>query len=300
MFLLDWASPTFKSCYRKMSQNAKDFKDIKHGCDIYYMLNLSSFREAFNRDKKLLLNDARDFFLFMVISILGTLIFYKQTHDELISTVILFVLWIFFWKESALRGKVFLVLASVIGYVHELIGVKIGFFTYLGGVFGGVPLWVLPGYGAIFWASYNFWKVFEKSYSQKRWFSYVTYFIIASVMVIFAVDYIFLDLLQKPLIILVEFTIVFMLFRSAREIRLAYFVGLFTVFDEIAGEIIGTWVHQSFSLFSLMSGYVFLLWICLTVTAMLKGTKEWRPIEVIGAIILFAFFGVDVAAKVLA
>ncbi|MBW6451638.1 MAG: hypothetical protein K0B02_02815 [DPANN group archaeon] len=261
------------------------------------MFNFQSLKAAFDKDKKILLNNAWDFFLFMVISIVGTLIFYTQTGDEFTSAFVLFILWLFFWKESDLRGKVFLVLASVIGFVHELIGVKIGYFTYLNGVIGGVPLWVIPGYGAIFWASYNLWKVFEQKYSEHKWFSYVNYFILFFIFAMFIIDYFFLDLALKPFLILFEFAFAFLIFKTANMMRLAFFVGLFTVFDEIAGEILGAWSHSSFSLFSLMSGYVFLLWICLTVTDLIKGTKKWSYLEVLAMIILLSFFGFDVMLK---
>ncbi|MCK5474433.1 MAG: hypothetical protein KAI53_03440, partial [Candidatus Aenigmarchaeota archaeon] len=68
----------------------------------------------------------------------------------------------------------------------------------------------------------------------------------------------------------------------------------FTVFDEIAGELIGTWSHPVFSIFSLMAGYVFLLWMCLTITDILQGTKKWRLIEVLCATAFFVIFGLMV------
>lgn len=269
-----------------------DFSSVKKALG-----NFSSVRKAFGKNKELLLNDVNDFFLFMVFAILGTLIFYRQTQDELTATLILSLLWIFFWKESGLRGKVLLVSASAIGYVHELIGVYAGFFSYLGGFFGGVPLWIIPGYGAIFWASYNFWRIFEKTHAQKPWFAYIYPICLGSFAGLFAIDYVWLGLSMQPITILSGLVLSLMLFKSEKQITLAYFVAFFTVFDEIAGELIGTWSHPVFSIFSLMSGYIFLLWMCLTITDVLNGTKKWRPIEVAGAIGLLILFGVDVAAR---
>ncbi len=246
------------------------------------------------RGKDTLIHDAKDFFIFVVIAIIGTLIFYRQTQDEFAATLILAILWLFFWRESDKKGKVFLTFAAVIGYVHELIGVKAGFFTYLGGVFGGVPLWVLPGYGAIFWASYNFGKIFEEAYEKKPWFPKIPYVFIGVTIALALIDWFALGLSEYPVQIALWFALSLLLFKSWGEVRRAYFVALFTVFDEIMGEILGTWSHASFSIFSLMSGYVFLLWMCLTITELLEGKKKWRAIEIICAIGLFILFGWDV------
>jgi len=248
--------------------------------------------------KEYFLHDAKDFLLFVITAILGTLIFYRQTEDEITATLILSLLWYFFWKESDLQGKVFLVAASLIGYIHELVGVKAGFFTYLGGFFGGVPLWILPGYGAIFWASYNFWKIFEETYKNSKWFSRIPAAAVGITVALAAVDAIFFDLLIDPIFITLGLVLALLLFKNLAEVRMAYFVATFTVFDEIAGELIGTWHHPIFSIFSLMSGYVFFLWIAITIKEMLSGTKKWRAIEIIGAILFLAIFAKDVLAGI--
>ena len=244
--------------------------------------------------KEYFLHDVKDFLLFVVTAILGTLIFYRQTGDELTATLILSLLWYFFWRESDLQGKVFLVAASVVGYIHELIGVKAGFFTYYGGFFGGVPLWVLPGYGAIFWAAYNFWKIFEETYKDRKWFSKIPAAAIGITIALAIVDAAFFDLPKDPIFITLGLALSLLLFKNLAEVRMAYFVATFTVFDEIAGEFIGTWHHPIFSIFSLMSGYVFFLWIALSIKEILQGTKKWRAIEIIGAILFLAIFAKDV------
>ncbi len=249
------------------------------------------------RSKDILLHDAKDFFIFVISAIVGTLIFYRQTQDEFTATLIIFALFVFFWRESDKRGRVFLIFASVIGYAHELIGVKAGFFTYLGGFFGGVPIWILPGYGAIFWASYNFGRIFEEKYSKAPWFPKLWYVFIGITAALLAIDWIALDFSMHPIQIALWFVLSLAIFKSWGEVRLAYFVALFTVFDEIMGEIIGVWSHPSFSIFSLMSGYVFLLWMCITITEVLEGTKKWNLKEIVCAIGLFVLFGLDVWAK---
>lgn len=260
------------------------------------ILSVKQFSKGLEQEKNYLLHDVKDFLLFVITSIVGVLIFYTQTGDELTATLILSLLWLFFWKESDLQGKVFLVAASVIGYVHELVGVKAGFFTYLGGFFGGVPIWVLPGYGAIFWASYNFWKIFEETYGKKKWFSRIPLIIGGITLLLILVDAAFFDLLESPFSIILGLLLSLILFKSIAEVRLAYFVAVFTVFDEIAGEIVGAWYHPQFSIFSLMSGYVFLLWMSLTIKEILSETKNWRAIEIMSAILFLAIFAKDVVA----
>ncbi len=258
------------------------------------IMDFLMLKSSLKRSKDALLHDAKDFFIFVISAIIATLIFYRQTQDEFTATLILSLLWLFFWRESDKRGKVFLVSAAVIGYAHELVGVKAGFFAYLGGFFGGVPLWVLPGYGAIFWASYNFAKIFDEKYGKALWFRKIGYIFFGVSAALLAIDWFGLDLSLNPVQIGLWFALSLILFKSWNEIRLAYFVGLFTVFDEIAGEIIGTWTHATFSIFSLMSGYVFLLWMCLTITEVINGTKKWRAIEAVSAIGLFLLFGREV------
>lgn len=258
----------------------------------------SKFSKELEHRKNYMLHDASDFLAFVVASIIGVLIFYRQTQDEFTSILILSLLWYFFWRESDMQGKILLVAASAIGYVHELIGVKVGFFTYLDGFFGGVPLWVLPGYGAIFWASYNFWRIFEETYRNEKWFSKIPYAAAAITALLVAVDSAFFGFLLKPLMFSAEIILSFLLFRSLAEVRLAYFVAAFTVFDEIAGELIGTWHHSIFSIFSLMSGYVFLLWMSLTIKELLQGTKKWSVLEVVSALAYLGLFAADVWKRV--
>ena len=258
------------------------------------LIKLSEIRKRLEKTEDIVLEDAKYFLAFVIVAILSILIFFRQTQDDITATIILALLWWLFWKKSDLRGKVFLILASFVGYVHEIIGVYFGLFTYLGGFIGGVPLWVLPGYGAIFWASYNFWKVFEKEYSSASWFIHINKIVFTSFFVLLFIDYMWLGFMLEPGIILFRLLLAFILFTNMQEMRLAYFVAIFTVFDEIAGELIGTWSHPVFSIFSLMAGYVFLLWMCLTITDILQGTKKWRLIEVLCATAFFVIFGLMV------
>jgi hypothetical protein len=269
------------------------------------MLNLGakscSSHRCILRDKgRLLLTNVRYFPIFMLVTIFGTLILYRYTYSgdgisgdiwsEILPTLILSFLWLLFWKTSCSKGRIFLVVASVIGYVHEVLGVQHGYFTYLGGVYGGVPLWLLPGYGTIFWSAHNLWKGFEGAFLKYKWFHNVNYLAILSMAILLFVDYFIFTLSHDMGAILFKFVLVFMLFKGLAELRLAYFVGFFTVLTEFAGETLGTWSHPEFSFFSLMAGYVFLLWVCLTLNDYIKGAKKWGRIEAVAAVIMTTFY----------
>ncbi|WP_445475454.1 hypothetical protein ACT9XH_01530 [Methanococcoides methylutens] len=263
---------------------------------------------------RILVNTPLYFCLFMLFTILGTLAYYIRTKDEITPAIILSVLWVLFWKNSNVEGKIFLVVASVFGYIHELLGVQYGYFTYLGGAIGNVPIWILPGYGTIFWSAHNLWKIFEKQYSRSKWFHFTDHFVILSFVLLILADYRYFDLAKEPLNTSIKFAIVFMLFRNFNLLRLAYFTGFFTVLTETAGETLGTWSHPSFSLLSLMAGYVFLLWICLSLAEVIEvrrgndhgnyqliscisalkgfvnGQKEWTKREATAALLLTSFY----------
>jgi hypothetical protein len=253
-------------------------------------LSVYSPGSILNEKSKILLNSAQYFAVFMLSVIFGVLIYYTNTVDEIVPTVILSVLWILFWKNTDEKGRIFLVIASVFGYVHEILGVRYGYFTYLGGFIGGSPIWLIPGYGTIFWSSHNLWKNFEERYSTKQWFHYSNYFVAISLAALFAIDYIVFDLSTDLAGILIKFTLAFMLFRTFNGFRLAYFVGFFTVLTELTGELLGTWSHPDFSLLSLMAGYVFLLWVCLTINDLSKGRSSRNTKESAAAAVLTTFY----------
>lgn len=261
------------------------------------------------------------FSLFMLVTIIFTLIFYIQTKNEILPAIILSILWIYFWKISEIEGKTFLIVASVFGYVHELLGVQYGYFTYLNGVFGDVPIWILPGYGTIFWSAFNLSNIFEKQYSRVKWFRFTDYFIIASFFALVVFDLLYFDLSRSPVSIGLKFVVMFMLFSTFHMLRLAYLTGFFTVLTETLGETLGAWQHPDFSLLSLMAGYVFLLWICLsisevrtkhktqdhqnflagtitTLVGFVNGSKQWTKKEATAAVLLTSFYTLSLLGMV--
>ncbi len=267
----------------------------------HFWVNTCSSHGCILRDKgRLLLTNVWYFPIFMLVTIFGTLILYTYTYSgdgvsgdlraEFLPTLILSSLWLLFWKNSCSKGRIFLVVASVIGHVHEVLGVQHGYFTYLGGAYGGVPLWLLPGYGTIFWSAHNLWKGFEGAFSKQHWFHYVNYYLLASSILLLLLDYFVFSLSHDLVAITLKFVIVFMLFKGIAELRLAYFVAFFTVLTEFTGEILGAWSHPNFSFFSLMAGYVFLLWVCMTLHDYLKGIKKWGKIEAVAAVVMVTFY----------
>ena len=243
-----------------------------------------------DKKSKIVINNFLYFTVFMLLSIYGVLFFYELTEIEIIPFLYLSIIWFIFWQNSEFRGKLFLFIASVFGYIHELIGVHFEYFIYLGGVIGGVPICILPGYGAIFWSSYNLWRTFEENYSNRHWFNQTNFVILIAFLLLILVDYLYFDLSANLLPIIAKFGLAVLLFKSIRGYRLVAFVGFFTVLTEFSGETIGTWYHPEFSFFSLMAGYIFLLWICLTLNDLFKHKKDWGKIEAFAAISLSIFY----------
>lgn len=238
------------------------------------LMNLQFLKRYIKSKIRIIVNTPLYFFLFMLVTIASTLVYYLLIKDEFTPAVILSVLWFIFWKNSKIEGRTILVVASFVGYIHELLGVQYGYFAYLNGIIGNVPIWILPGYGAIFWSSYNLWKIFEEKYSGHKWFGFIDHFIFLSLLLLVITDYRYFDLTKDTLIISTKFIIALMLIRNFDMLRLAYFTGAFTLLNEIAGETLGTWAHRDFSLLSLMAGYIFLLWLCLSIVEVKEASKE--------------------------
>lgn len=243
-----------------------------------------------NNKFDLLLTNPLFFAIFMIVIIFSVLIYYRFFKDEFIPFILLGIFWIIFWIHSDNDEYIMLILPSFFGFIHELIGVKHGYFTYLNGIIGGAPLWLIPGYGAIFWSSYHMWNIFYKKYNQKTFFKYIIHFIVLTFIILITIDFFLFDLNQNPFMIMLKFFLVFLLFRNLNNIKLAYFVAFFTVLTELTGEILGTWYHPTFSVFSLMSGYVFLLWICLTVNKFINKEYINSHIEVLAGTIVSVFY----------
>lgn len=258
----------------------------------YNGIKKSMLTNSLDTKISVLLSNPHYFFVFMLSVIFGVLVYYTNTVDEIMPAIVLSVLWVLFWKNSDSQGRIFLIIASVFGYIHELLGVRYGYFTYLGGFIGGSPIWLIPGYGAIFWSSHNLWKIFEDKYSDRKWFRFTGAFVALSFTVLVTADYILFDLSENMMGIMAKFVLAFMLFSTIQGLRLAYFVAFFTVLTELTGEMLGTWYHPDFSLLSLMAGYVFMLWLCLALNSISKGTylKNRRKTESFAAVILTAFY----------
>ena len=244
-----------------------------------------------NKIQQNIINNTKQFTVFCIVNIIGILIYYSFTKDELLPFLYLSMLWVIFWKNSTtLEEKIILIGASTIGILHEILGSNLGWFTYTTGIAFGAPTWIMPGYGVIFWASYNLWTHFEKYHPIKeKLFSKI--FIIGSAGLI-AFDLFVLNMINSLSVIVAipSYIAAFSLFKRGKERHLAVATGAMTVFDEFAGEILGAWTHPIFFSTSLMAAYLFALWILLTTAKLIKKEKIWRTKEIIAVIFLLGLF----------
>ncbi|MCD6229982.1 MAG: hypothetical protein J7K00_04210 [Candidatus Diapherotrites archaeon] len=237
------------------------------------------------------LNNTKQFTVFCIINIVAILVYYSFTKDELLPVFYLSMLWFVFWKNSTTtEEKTMLVGASLIGIFHEILGANLGWFTYTTGMAFGAPTWIMPGYGVIFWASYNLWTHFEEHHHLKEKLFSKTFIIGTAVLITF--DLFVLNLLNSPSIFIAipSYLAAFSLFQRGKERHLAVATGAMTLFDELAGEMIGAWSHPIFFSTSLMAAYLFALWIFLTAAKIIKKEKTWRTKELAAATFLTVLF----------
>lgn len=205
-----------------------------------------ALKEKLEKDEKILLTRAKYFFVFCVFMIVSVLIYYSGTHDEWLPLIALGITAGVFWTHSDNTGKIFMVAAASIGYAHEVIGGMEGWFVYTSGVFYQTPLWLIPGYAAMYWACYNLWKQGRKKYHVKE----TNFKILAISLVIlsFVLDatvghfrptYWPYDLVMVGIILL--------LFKVRAERHLALVAWCMTTLDEFLGFVLGAWQHYSYA-----------------------------------------------------
>ncbi len=241
--------------------------------------------------EKNVLHNTKQFTAFCIVNIVAILVYYSFTKDELVPFFYLSILWFVFWKNSTtIEEKTMLVGASIIGILHEIIGANLGWFTYTTGIAFGAPTWVMPGYGIIFWASYNLWTHFEEHHHLKeKFFSKI--FIIGSAGLV-TLDLLVLGMISSISVIvaLPSYIAAFSLFQRGKERHLAVATGAMTVLNEFTGEILGAWAHPIFYSTSLMAAYLFALWIFLTTAKVIRKEKTWRIKELAAATFLTVLF----------
>jgi len=204
-------------------------------------LFLKAEREL-EKDERIMLTNAKYFFVFCVFMITAMLVYYSSTGDEFFPFFALGLTAIVFWLHSDKTGKIFMIAAASIGYIHEVLGTMEGWFVYQSGFFFQTPVWLIPGYAAMFWACYNLWKQSRKRYKLKE--KNFRLLAVATIALIFILDaslYTFRPLDWAYDIVFIG--IILLLFRAPADRHLAYITFLLTAFDELLGYSLGAWQH---------------------------------------------------------
>ena len=232
-----------------------------------FKINNKSFmelREELAKREDQLLDNPRNFLLFCVSTIVLILVYYSATKNALLPTIVLGMLWIVFWSKSTKIGKTFLIIATTIGYSHEILGVYMGWFTYATGNFGlGVPIWIALGYGCIYWSIENFWTHAEKRhYFKQHLFKFIW---IGSLLSMFLLDVFIFEISDIFIYNVIFIALLFFLFDRPKEQHLALTVAFFTGLEEVLGATLGAWTHPSLSLMKIIPPYIFFVWLILFV-----------------------------------
>ncbi len=231
------------------------------------------------REEKKLLSDAKKFFAFSLFLIVAALLYYSKTGDEVLPFLALFATAVVFWEHSDKTGKILMVAAASIGYIHEVVGGMEGWFVYTSGVFYQTPLWLIPGYAAMYWACYNLWKRGSKKYKIRE--KNFILFAASLIALFFVLDATALDLRPVWVLDLCVLALLLMLFRIPGDRHFAFITLCMTAFNELLGVSLGAWQHYlypgqvstlaghvdifspaatGFSFIGLMPSYIIFLW----------------------------------------
>lgn len=199
-----------------------------------------------DKDERRLLRNAKYFFAFCILIITSVLIYYSRTGEEFLPLVVLGATAAVFWTHSDKIGKIFMVAAGSIGFIHEVVGGMEGWFVYNSGAVFQTPLWLIPGYAVMFWACYNLWKQGKKKYHVKeRNFTLLAASLIALAFVLdatvcqFRPTYWAFDM--------VFIAIILLLFRLPADRHLALVTWSLCAFNEFLGFNLGAWQHYSYA-----------------------------------------------------
>ncbi|MFH1786229.1 MAG: hypothetical protein ABH829_01050 [archaeon] len=228
------------------------------------------------------------FMVFSVLMIMLSLGLYVNGYEEVMFSMLV-VLWVIFWRNSDRLGRIFLVMASVVGFTHEIVGVWLGLFEYTFVDYFSVPIFLLPGYGIIYWAAENFWAHLKEKTLQQINFRLLAF---GTILMLFMFDVFYSGFsLEYGMNLL--FLMAIMLAFNELDLRdrfLVYITGFITGFDEIAGIALGAWTHKSVHLLSIVPPYLFLVWLALLLSGKLREYRLGRQIAIMGAA-----FGIKVA-----
>lgn len=220
----------------------------------------TDFHKKVARKQDQLLNNPKYFLSFCISIILFILVFYSFTKNAIFPTIILGGLWLAFWSRSTMVGKSYLLIATSLGYAHEILGVAMGWFTYATGNFGlGVPVWVAIGYGCIYWSIENFWThAEEKHYFPQKHFRFIW---VGSFLSLFIIDYFLLEISDKFIFNTLFIILLLFLFNTLEEQHLALTVAFFCGTVELTGSLLGAWYHPTLSLVRVIPVYIFFVWL---------------------------------------
>jgi len=208
------------------------------------------------KDERILLRTAKYFLVFCVFMIVSTLIYYSNTRDEMLPFFALGIVAAVFWTHSDKTGKIFMIAAASLGFIHEVIGGMEGWFVYTSGAVYQTPLWLIPGYAVMYWACYNLWKEGKKKYKIKdRNFNILALSLIGlSVLLDLTVAHFRPTFWQFDIVVAV---IIIALFRQREERHLALVTWLLCAFNEFLGFSLGAWQHYLYpGQVSTLTGYV--------------------------------------------
>lgn len=198
------------------------------------------------RNEQVLLRNAKYFLAFCIFMITSVLIYYSSTKDGMVPFFALGITAAVFWTHSDRTGKIFMVAAASIGYVHEVVGGMEGWFVYTSGEVYQTPLWLIFGYAAMYWSCYNLWKVGSKKYKLKE-----RNFLILAACVIAGAFIIDATLLHfRPTywpVDMISIAAILLLFRKPGERHFALVAWLLTAYDEFLGFSLGAWQHYLYA-----------------------------------------------------
>ncbi len=207
------------------------------------------------KDERTLLRNAKYFFAFCILMIVSVLIYYSRTGDEVVPFFALGITAAVFWTHSDKTGKIFMIAAGSIGFIHEVIGGMEGWFVYTSGAVFQTPLWLIPGYAVMYWACYNLWKRGRAKYRVKeRNFKILAIAVIALVVVLDATVTHFRPK-DWPFDLASVVAIIF-LFKVRAERHLAFVTWSLCAFNEFLGFSLGAWQHYAYAgQVSTLNGY---------------------------------------------
>jgi len=246
-----------------------------------------------DKEERILLRNARYFFAFCILAIVSVLIYYSRTGEEFLPLLILGIITAVFWTHSDKTGKIFMITAASIGFIHEVIGGMEGWFVYSSGAVFQTPLWLIPGYAVMYWACYNLWKQGKKKYRVKeRNFKIL---VVSLIILTFVLDATIGSFRPDWPFDFVFIGIILLLFKVRAERHLALVTWAMVAFNEFLGFSLGAWQHYSyagqvstlagpvnihatgvatgFSFTGITASYLLFLWISLRFVAYVKEKK---------------------------